>query len=128
MTANELRVGNYVEIDQYPNNRVVVEIKDGSSIDQAIKFNAKPIPLTEEWMLSFGFESSLDDPECTGTETPNGEYGIIRTEQMSLEIMFGFTNDGSILVDLNDSPFKLDYIHQLQNLYFALTGEELKIK
>jgi hypothetical protein len=38
-----------------------------------------------------------------------------------------FKADNSILVRLDHREFPYQYLHQLQNLYFALTGEEISV-
>lgn len=68
----------------------------------------QPIPLTEEWFVKFGFEkTSLHYFKKDGI--------IILSEDDFFECLLG-----SVVV-------KLQYVHQLQNLYFNLTGEELTI-
>jgi hypothetical protein len=82
----------------------------------------KPIPLTEEWLLKFGFEKN-----------ENSIYFL----QMSSNHYLYFnldTNKGGLATEDTDDSYeviitdKLNEIHQLQNLYFALTGEELELK
>ena len=107
MKASELRIGNFY--NQFGNITevdwsVLKDLKD-APIDQLW---CKPIPLTEEWLLKFGFD----------------------------KIDFQFIKNGIKLFPIRDLyyrgnfPIKSDikYVHQLQNLYFALTGEELTIK
>ena len=144
MKANELRIGNWVKIkdeifeegyltgyDIYTTNEFqITGFNDGSSMKdcKVICFyeipgklfggtihsgcrdlDIEPIPLTEEWLLKFGFEkTSLHYLKKDGI--------IIQSEDNYFECFLG-----SIVV-------KLQWLHQLQNLYFALTGEELKIK
>lgn len=64
----------------------------------------KPIPITEEWLLKFGFEK-------------DNMYWIDDTN-----IGFTFYKNGKI--EWNQ-PKHIKYVHELQNLYFALTGKEL---
>jgi hypothetical protein len=85
---------------------LIVENSDGNYAIPSDKL--KPIPLTEEWLLKFGFD----------------------------KIDFQFIKNGIKLFPIRDLyyrgnfPIKSDikYVHQLQNLFFALTGEELTIK
>ena len=97
MKANELRIGNYV----YDNLGGVLKIK-GISLDSTLS-HIKPIPLTEEWLLKFGL--------------------------MSIKTELGFWNNGDAIYFSYgfEKSIELKYVHQLQNLYFALTGEELTI-
>lgn len=90
----------------------------------------QPIPLTEEILLKCGFEKIEYNSEETGYGI---EYVLIRGgysgfrleyyEDFSIGIM-GSENDQAVTPNVD----VLCYLHQLQNLYFALTGEELKIE
>lgn len=71
----------------------------------------KPIPLTEEWLLKFGFSEKLGN-----WELPNFRFHI--NKPMNFD-GFLFCEGYSVTTD------KIQFVHQLQNLYFALTGEEL---
>ena len=107
MKANELRIGNLI----YLNEEL---IKFGFSI---LKFddlnNIKPIPLTEEWLVRFGFKRD-NKYDFTLNVKDVGEF------YTSSEWFHG---NGYITFE--HFGIKLFYLHQLQNLYFALTGEEL---
>ena len=78
------------------------------------------VELTEEWLLRFGFEKApLVDKYLKGYFTYDSK----------LKYFTYFTDieDGgyeNIIIQKE----KLKYVHQLQNLYFALTGEELILK
>lgn len=125
MKANELRINNYLY-----NDRVVVKIDARTIFDiwdnKGLK-NYKPIPLTEEWLLKFGFEESSLGLNADGYER---EPKINRRRSIGLyewdEMWFvTFREDiGIDHVDLNE----IEHVHQLQNLYFALTNEELELK
>ena len=77
-------------------------------------FHFKPIPITEEWLLKFGFFKSQDIDTIFGLKL--NDFWYINEFQIR-------NNFNSILLD-----FELKYVHQLQNLYFALTGTHLKLK
>lgn len=111
MKKNELRIGNYVEIDQYPNDRIITEIENGIDIDGCIKLNPKAIPLTEEWLVKFKFEGLEKDCRTFfRTFFKNGKFKV------------ELSNGGNVYYNRN---IFISSVHQLQNLYFALTGEEL---
>lgn len=114
MEARGLRIGNLIR-DNINSRDVVVTpelIKDISDWGTSMLMTNppkpvfKPIPLTEEWLLMFGFN---------GWDI--GHYTL------------ALTNGNFFHID-NESPIarNVKYVHQLQNLYFALTGEELKLK
>ena len=144
MKANELRIGNKVQACL---TREVVEIdwlalkhlEDGNiqvaGYDNSCVY--KPIPLTEEWLLKFGFKKHnsliIDSYSINISKYENlkelcvtiqfgNEYISIREGESkhptSVDIVTTLING-----DVHGRPF---YVHQLQNLYFALTGEELK--
>jgi hypothetical protein len=75
----------------------------------------RPIPLTEEWLLKFGFE--VDDHLMNPDDWPYVDY--IKNEVRISEPNYSFAFYG------RDNELEIKYVHQLQNLYFALTGEEL---
>lgn len=74
------------------------------------------IPLTEEWLINnAGFK--VDDMADLG------EYVHLIISHPELYLNW---NEGSIWI--GEYNTKCKYAHQLQNIYFALTGEELTIK
>ena len=119
MEANELRIGNYFinpngQIRQISYHEIRI-----LSIN-TIKINYKPIPLTEEWLLKFGFIHA---------HTCWYEKGLLDTECWFLT--FNITSGGKVTLSTDREEHFLrtiEYVHQLQNLYFALTQKELQIK
>ena len=125
MKANELRIGNIVTHE----GRYHYTINDGCDIDASSIFS--PIPLTEEWLLKFGFgKKSINRQMAFCKKNPNSvaEYrfylnsisNIIEYVSVNYNVD-SYCNEYAIAWD-----FK--YVHQLQNIYFSLTGEELTIK
>lgn len=144
MKANELRIGNW--INEYGISRKVIplDIVYLSQFEQAEKIciELTPISLTEEWLLKFGFKYQDRDVNRTNNRTErfyisphfgeHREYWIdLQLETNALKVPFAWLNwdigGGHDHIHLPEGH-KLQYIHQLQNLYFALTGEELNIK
>lgn len=142
MKAKELRLGNYVSVisdvlDPFLNDHGLEGIDNAFkvvgidsfhinvSIDglecEVYLYEYKPILLTEEWLIKFGFEKDV-------------------LELFNLEILKDIEPTSEIIIDLKDFQceisrnkrfgitLKMQYVHQLQNLYFDLTDEELTIK
>jgi hypothetical protein len=119
MKATDLRIDNYyqaksLEKKEYePYHRL-----DSYSMCQALhnEINLKPIPLTEDWLIRLGFEQAMNGWFC------KKEYLWLRQYKLNNQWFAGVNGIGDI------DCTRIDYVHQLQNLYFALTGEELTIK
>ena len=77
----------------------------------------KPIPLTEEWLDKFGFEKSYVD-------------FFYHKKLGSMLFSRPFKEASHILVKCNVGCklTSIKYVHQCQNLYHTITGEELTIK
>lgn len=75
----------------------------------------KPIPLTEEWIVKFGFKK-IDHHRF---KIQPSQYDWFYTYSIH-DNAFRFYVEDTILC-LNT----IFYVHQLQNLYFALNGEDL---
>ena len=110
MKANELRIGNYFTDYAGRVGQVVPEtftcIKSGGYKD------SNYIPLTEEWLLKFGFE--------------NIRIGVFINKIGVYKAGLKFCYNASFFEYYN--LVVIEHVHQLQNLYFYLTGEELTIK
>jgi len=134
MKSSDLRIGNFILSKDMPVQ--IEEIKP-----ETIRYcfgefpisYIEPIPLTEEWLLKFGFE--LYDYEPSEEE---GDF-IFKDYKKSLDgKTFYYTicecpyNEWHFGIKLTWAEqallSRIKYVHQLQNLYFALTGEELEIK
>ena len=112
--TNELRIGNFVSIND---KQKAWEIMDGFDIDEMTSNSSvDAISLTEEWLVKFGFE-----------KMPTNEYwfGIIAKGKILHISLSGNVE----IMGLNFNSISLGdickYVHQLQNLYFSITGEEL---
>jgi hypothetical protein len=118
--ANELRIDNYY--DQFGNihQATWVTIKDLSKAPPD-QLWCKPIPLIEEWLLKFGFE--LEYEMLYVKKTIGGRSMAFRKVNKAF-----YTNEPIKEFYRWDSVCDIEYVHQLQNLYFALTNQELTIK
>lgn len=133
MEAKELRIGNLVdcgivsEIFEVRTNYVRLKYFRKDVEKQHISLvplddRVKSIPLTEEWLLNFGFE--WEDVESkTNGETDKMLFKDILLMKRHHDTLWVACPYGYLI-----SPHRTIYVHQLQNLYFALTGEELTIK
>ena len=120
MKANELRIGNWIEGIKMENPiRIINDSIAYNYYNERFEIDAvdikyyKPIPLTEEWLLRFGFVKSKAN-SCLYLNT--GYFELIFDEYFYLSI------EGQ-RVNLN-----VKHVHTLQNLYFALTGTELELR
>jgi hypothetical protein len=127
MEATELRIGNLVNgiLTQKPyiiDAWALREMESGNyqnSQDTETKV-FEPIPLTEEWMLKFGFERHHADYA--------NDIIYIKNVPDNTEFEWGvYPNKLGSGVQIQNRNL-LKYVHQLQNLYFALVGEELTFK
>jgi hypothetical protein len=119
MTPKELRIGNLVDLGNrfakiseiYHEACTVLDLEETQDTIEDYE-RTKPIPLTKEWLLKFGFMT--DDIEWWD--------GLVS---------LGIYKDGLFYCPTSSISYrlsKIEYVHQLQNLCFAVTGEELKIK
>ena len=125
MKASELRLGNWVQTKKYQTKVIVKHIysehmigcgdlnDDYDEFDPMIE-DIEPIPLTEEWLVKFGFEYKEMYYQSKYLVALNDCFII--AERVT----------GLFYVDAPNNELK--HVHQLQNLYFALTGKELTIK
>lgn len=120
--ANELRLGNLVkhteddvtgQILEFHGNEIVVEDWGFGTTNLS---ECESIPLSEEWLFKFGFYDAAHL-----IFKPIGEgYSICYNKHK--HTLFVSTPKGE-----GFSCFENATVHQLQNLYFALTGQELTI-
>jgi hypothetical protein len=133
MKVQELRIGNLVEFDgvNYKVESIHLEGCVGLNDIMYEEVNIddlKPINLTEEWLIRFGFKIGNIDKL-------RDKHYVIRSGPMDIIISgVGFWDVYTIYNPFNEknknlniitNNIGLDYIHQLQNLYFALTGKEI---
>lgn len=123
MEANEIRVGNWLN-DPRPltefNKKYVNNPDNGYFIATArdIQYaeEFEPIPLTEEILLKCGFIKT----GITELYYPTNTINISWFEEDPTVIEINCANIQCYIINC-------EYLHQLQNLYFALKGQELEI-
>jgi hypothetical protein len=119
MKAEELRIGNWVRIKDVPttNEWQVESIGNLQQVAGQLWSieELEPIPLTEEWLVKFGFDKVADNTWLLG----DGFY--IDLKKGHITEVFVYWVD----VNSRNNFIVIKHVHSLQNLYFALTGEEL---
>lgn len=106
MKANELRIGNWVNVIKIAPVQITAgHIKSIAEGDTQYS----PILLTPEMLGQFRFDQTRQFFELN-------DLILLKVE----DVYYYYYNSGT------GSRTQLKYLHQLQNLYFALTGEELQ--
>lgn len=118
MEANELRIGNYIKtkqgVEQFTPFMMFGMYNTEVLSVERFDDRYKPIPLTEEWILDFGLKKEKDRSMGFNYTNNSKRFKLVRGNKG-----YGVKNS---------NYYKTKYVHQLQNLYFSLTGEELTIK
>ena len=114
LKANDLRIGNLIFYETVDLNtgENVLEIVEATANDiktQELKSIFSPIPLTEDWLLKFDFYVS----------------DVFGQKQYFLSGITIYVNDGKFQHSGYDRQIK--YVHEIQNLYFALTQREITV-
>lgn len=137
MESKDLRIGNlFYKIDRTQKVHMPIEVPMvvaeigipfvkfyplGTPIHQVVNyfnvelFSMTPITLTEEWLVKFGFEEVKplpNDEHKWSTYSKNGVHIDLPYFEFNLE----------------EITIEIKSVHQLQNLYYALTQTELIIK
>lgn len=137
MRAQDLRIGNWVNEYGVPIQITPQHILGLHQIEVAGKIciDLEPIPLTEEWLIRLGFEKRIINntfPEYFIECTPKNykmkyflffRFGLYHTTPK------GVCDEQGWRPELSGSVhcFHLQHVHQLMNLFYALTGEELTL-
>ncbi len=120
------RNGIIVKIDA----KSIFDIWDDNGID---KLGYEPIPLTEEWLLRFGFKKEEKSPSKN-----HGNYYSVWLMDYKYSFSYAaFREDWGFyhsytdaLKDEDNDKFDfiscgIKYVHELQNLYYSLSQDEL---
>jgi len=114
ITANELRIGCIVNF----NGKYKI-IKTYDDLSESWLNEYSPIPLNPEILVDCGFEQDIS--------SQYGGYLIAIGEGEKIRIINDESHGWHYPLNGYQRP-KTNYLHQLQNLYFALTGIELEYK
>lgn len=108
----DLSNGNEIHVEAFVDLYILHELSRGNVVKQF-----SPIPLTPEWLERMGFKSNSLFPK---SEWNLDTFKISQPE--SVKPNYFFSNYHW------EASKEIQYAHQLQNLYFAMTGKELEIK
>lgn len=125
----QLRIGNLVQLHDYKKHATITELREfrcrltyvredtGEPHTSLVEYDSiNPIPLTEDFLKRFGFEPTMEYKE----QLQLGNVTFERYDDTQAKIWWRGRHLGICQ--------RLEFVHQLQNLYYALTGEELTIK
>lgn len=134
MKEKELRIGNILHLSDewYKQNPLLYNTPKIITVD-SIDYDSmigtsmyfingydirllSTIPLTEEWLRNFGFEITYKSDFRLKYDHPCNYIGFDFSKTGDIE-MEGFRFYGQYI--------KIKYVHELQNLYYTLTKEEL---
>ena len=140
MKTNELRIGNYVNIEGD-----VVKVKEiydksihyanGEYESYATEDFIQPIELTEEILVKIGFKKVFQSAVTKGRFELNINIGDCEF----VNIVYHIYKSGNPNFNItqrrcasfcDNSIYKnnVKYLHELQNAYYCLTSEELEVK
>lgn len=114
MKPQEIRIGNWV-MGNKPYQWGLDDFADWYYDHNSHTYgdNVKPIPLTEEWLLKLGAEEN---------------EGCFIHDRFKLQhhdvYKFWYVFDVTLMAYIT----KVEFVHEWQNVYFALNGEELTVK
>lgn len=119
-----LQLGNFI-YKTTPSGKEIVEIEQLSKFFiNGIGISAfSEIPLTEEWFLDLGFIIRYFN------EDKNKPLWWKVEGNRHIELYFEKqVNHHVFMINRFQYSIEIKHVHQLQNLYYALTGEQLIIK
>ncbi len=124
MNIKEVRIGNYIQYTKDGSHFLIIEIgQNGFSVSNEDELtwieyqHFEGINLTNDWIIRFGFEHN---------KTIDKYYTIGSNIAISIaDNKFRFIQ-GNLICQL--VLREIQYVHELQNLYYILTEKELIIK
>lgn len=131
MNLKDIRKGNIVSdgvISPFEIGEISGNILKGTYIQESeqggiclqLVYNCEPIPITENILWSFGFKK---------TTYSNGHpaYYLYPKNYHNTVMIFLHNNKASVYI-VNQSIRTLCYVHELQNLIYFITGNELILR
>jgi hypothetical protein len=135
MQANELRIGNYLKgqewsvprLQMYSNGIAMITGHGIDLIERGLITDLQPIPLNHFWFKEFQFERHHKDGKNGGLEYLYIKHFKHEGKPFKFEV---FSDENGSFFSMYQHPKnnleKKMYVHQLQNIYFEFTNQELK--
>ena len=123
VSVTDVRVGNLI-FNDYGEIQPIYGVDEKSILTKvdvngwSICFKPKGVPISEEWLFKFGFIKYGKLHDSYKLNPFIVELGILGNHYTFRKIM---TKDESMLLK------EMKCVHELQNLYFSITGSELQI-
>lgn len=122
LKPTELRIGNLVyhkdnPLPQKVDGLDLYKIQSEYISEYSMPDYFKPIPITEEWLLNLGLRKHILSGKDDAVYYINHEGKTV----LGYWLIDGAVNIGEFI------PKNIKYVHELQNLYFVLTGVELSL-
>jgi len=134
INPKELRIGNFVYVEKYKSKEQYITdvgsvghwgIDGMATHSQDIEGDeCWPIPLTDDRLLKFGFEQ---DRARLVLKTPLLQKCYFASSPY-VGIIDGTTSIYLYHIDGMAIGKPINFVHQLQNLFYCLTGQELDVK
>ncbi len=128
MNRNELRFGNYIRFNEYfdgelmePNEKALDEEDMWMLWDDGLP-DISPIPLTEEWLRRLGFSDKNYKEGYIGIDVGDTDFVLNKPHDNWLHFGWDFKYGGW------PRQKSFEFVHELQNFFFVLTGKELELK
>ena len=118
LNADDLRIGNLVEYENaiFEIDIIAREFPSLNTIAYGVGvvrwIDLKPIPLTEEWLLKFGFQKLYDN------------YYLLYVGSLTINYYYNYSGSTWKFM-LEEQLLDIKYVHEVQNLYYSLTKTEL---
>jgi len=134
MKNTELRIGNLVDHNYGISTVNMIRGNDIGLYDSGLALwgttidKIKPIPLTEEWLIKFGFGKSLGYDFGNSLKQVHYFFWHGVCIIFSDEFWYSVKKYDGGTSENYEPEIEIKSVHQLQNLIFALTGLELEPK
>ena len=134
MKNTELRIGNFVFI---PKTTQIVFISaigmtgcyvNNNNIIGLIPFDEiETVSLTEEWILKFGFNCTNKIAKCFKKyhNEETADFSGLFLKEIGNHPVWNYSANNKWT--FNSFLVEVQHVHQLQNLYFSITGSELQL-